>query len=242
MAARKHTPGVMVPPVRLDSKTIAANAKAEAKATERLTARAAPPETCRPEIAPAPARGPIEAVPIRETYFTEHGSIRTRNAGEGGRTAARRRDVFDRMAHAAAIKAKGKPHEPPFSKTQVETARAYAALWERHQCAGVKCSSLEAQSGGGGQGSYIDAVLRDGERLATMAEAIGRGYAIEPKRASRTSLQRRAIPVLHVVERVCCRDMALADVLTFYGWAPDGNNLTEVRHALRDALDRIYGM
>ena len=76
------------------------------------------------------------------------------------RSAMQRADVFDVMMAKAA--SNGKP--APFTRAQVAAGRYYRDLVERHACAGIRCSSVEAlRSGGGDSGSFIDAVLRDRE-------------------------------------------------------------------------------
>jgi DNA-directed RNA polymerase specialized sigma24 family protein len=74
---------------------------------------------------------------------------------------------------------------------------------ERHDARGARCSSIEGQSRGTGGGSYIDAVVAEGQRLDRMRSAIGDGWAMEPRRVGPNGDLRRAIRVRKMVDMVC---------------------------------------
>lgn len=211
-------------------------ADADRRAQE-LLARAAVPEACGPEIPVAPARAGLV---VEDRWEMVPGSTeRRRVAGHAGRKGARVGDAFDRMAEACARRKAGEP----FTPGQVSAGRDYAALVERLSASGVRCSSLEAvaQAGAGG-GSFIDAVVQDARRLASLRRRIGGGVAIEVRRVrpSRRGT-RRAIPDLVLVEMVCCGGLSLSQVLDRHAWSVSGDNLRAVRLALAAALDRMQG-
>ena len=123
--------------------------------------------------------------------------------------------------------------------------RFYRDLVERHESAGVKCSSLESlsQRGGGGSGSdYMDAVLRDRDQIGALRKRIGVGSAmvvrrIRPSgRGSRTSIMDRRL-----VDIVCLEDGTITDVLRTHGWANDAKLRVALCKALAEVLDRMMG-
>ena len=226
-------------------------ARAEAR-LDQVKASAAIPEACGPDIAPAPARGafatfrPIEIVP---------GSAGTaRPAGYRGpgevqhRAAIRRADVFDAMIedarrrHATRGDDAG-PFVPPFTPGQVQVARDYRDLVERHAAGGMKCASLDAVTRGGGQGEFIDAFIHDAIRLAKIEERIGAGVAM-PVRRRRPSLRgaaARDITARALVDMVCLGGVSLQRVLIRHGWTGNEARRTLLRMALAAALDRMRG-
>ena len=196
------------------------------------------PDGVGPEIVRhAPARGrllawdPVQVLPDGASGF------KVVDGGYRGRRGARIEDVFDRMA-AQALRA---GREAPFTPAQVGVARAYRTLHERHQAAGVRCSSIEALGGSGG-GSFIDAVLADGEQLALWHRRIGDGAAIVVRRVRPSSRgSRRNIPDRALVDGVCLHDQTLAEVLAAYGWSVKGVTRKAAQQALAAALDRMAG-
>lgn len=232
-------------PTRLDAE--------RARVVEML-ARAAPPVSCGPEMPVAPARGPMFTFQPREMVVTEAGGRRSVRTGYRGRDAAQVADVFHRMEaaarsrHARAAKraqAEGRDvpvFVPPFDPGQVEAARDYAALSERVACSGVKCSSLEAQSGGsGGNGSREEAMLADFQRLRALHRRIGSGLAREVRRIRPEGRKRRAIRVRTLVDLVCLGGVPLSAVLRRHGWAVDAGAVEGLRRSLAAALDRMRG-
>ena len=160
------------------------------------------PDSCGPEIIPAPARGPLRAWMPTELrplasvddpqpgLRTERliGDYQSEPMGYRGRDAARRVDVFDLMedqARAAWSKAGRKEaFVAPFTPGQVMTARYYRDLTERHSAGGMRCASLETtgRGGAGGSGEFIDAFVHEGRILAAMHRRIGAMPAMTVRR------------------------------------------------------------
>lgn len=224
-------------------------------AVSRLRAASQPPVECGPEIPAAPARGelktfrPIELVPgsvgtARDTGHWERGEDQRRRG-------ARIRDVFDRMHDQAraAHKAKGDkagPFVPPLTPAQVQIARDYRDLTERHAAGGMKCASLEAAGrGSGGQGGeFIDAFVAEGLRLDAFHRRIGTGVAMAVRRirpSGRGSKTASLITDRTLVDKVCLGDCDLGQVLNAHGWSVQTAPLGALRKALAAALDRMQG-
>ena len=143
--------------LRMTQTERAGRAAAEQARINAVKEAARVPESCGPEIIPAPGRGPMRKVTQRE-------GIAARKSGFLGRDSAMTADVFDRMERASRRawratcnkrKAKGLdelPYVPMFTPGQLSAARDYAALVERVEASGVKCASLETtgRSGSGG--------------------------------------------------------------------------------------------
>ncbi|WP_147405333.1 hypothetical protein [Pseudooceanicola sediminis] len=236
-------------------------------ACAEVLARATPPVSCGPEIPVAPARGPMVAFTPVEGRKTREGTFEQYHAGYLGRDAARRADAFDlmtdqaRRAHPKRVAAAKEAHDtrsaaatgpvpdfvppafaPPFSIGQVAVGRDYAALTERCACAGVKCSSLEAQRASGGRaGDREAAVFRDFERLRVYHRRIGDGLAKEVRRIRPGGAKRSAIRARYLVDQVCLGGMSLAGVLSACGWCNDAKTREGLRLALCAALDRMQG-
>jgi hypothetical protein len=218
-----------------------------------ILARAMPPERVSREIIAAPARLYSIAETPRETVLTENGPRVQRSAGPG-RDRVRVGDAFDvmeeqaRRAHAKRTKGlerEGKPifpFQPPFSVGQVEIGREYAALVERCDGAGVKCSSLETIGGGSGDPDAREAaIFHDFQRLRVLRRRIGDGLAREIRR-HRPGERRSAIRVRALVDDVCLSGLTLDQVFARYGWANVNMNMrADLRSALCGALDRMRG-
>ncbi len=241
--------------------------RASDAACAEVLARATPPESCGPAIPVAPARGPMVTFTPVERRQTNEDAFELFHAGYLGRDAARCADAFDlmtdqaRRAHpkrvAAAKEAYDKraadatgltpdfvppAFEPPFSIGQVAIGREYAALTERCACAGVKCSSLEAQHGSGsGGGDREAAVFRDFEQLRVFHRRIGDGLAKEVRRIRPGGAKRSAIRARYLVDQVCLGEMSLTQVLNACGWCNDAKTREGLRVALCAALDRMRG-
>lgn len=229
-------------------------------AVAALKAASQPPVECGPEIPMAPARGemktfrPIELVPgsvgrARDTGHWERGE-------DSRRRAARIKDVFDRMEDQAraAHKARGEkgggdkaaPFAPPLTPAQVQIARDYRDLEERHAAGGMKCASLEtAGRGSGGQGGeFIDAYVAEGLRLAALHRRIGAGVAMAVRRirpSRRGGTASGLITDRALVDKVCLGDCDLGQVLKANGWSVHGKANEALRKALAAALDRMQG-
>lgn len=216
-----------------------ASHRREAEAVSRVRAAGAVPERCGPEIPEAPARGPFQV--FQPVEMVPGSALRARPAGWQGRDAIRMGDAFDVMAEQA----RRQKAAAPFTPGQVQAGRDYARLVERLDAAGVRCSSLEAlaQRGGGG-GSFVDAVLRDRQRLQAMRHRIGDGLAIEVRRvrpSDRGGVRRRAMSDRVLVDLVCVREKCLSEILRSFGWAASTKNRAALRAALCGALDRMQG-
>ncbi|MDK3017613.1 hypothetical protein [Pseudodonghicola flavimaris] len=212
----------------------------EAARIAAVKARGRVPEQCGPDIPEAPARGAFRLVQLRRLYPDGAEGYRVKDAGHLGRAAICNADVFDRMAASAA-----RARKPvPLSPGQIAMGRHYRDLVERHACAGLRCSSIEAvRSGGSGQGGgFMDAVLRDREEIAWLHRRIGAGVAMAVRRVRPSARGTRvAIPDRQLVDLVCLEDQALSDVLRAYGWSVYGDTLRGLTGALAAALDRMTG-
>ncbi len=216
----------------------AARLEAEAKRVASVKARGRLPKKCGGEIPNAPARGAFRVFQPTMLYPDGNESYVAKPAGYRGRSAIQRADVFDRMAASAARSKK----PMPLSYAQVATGRYYRDLVERHACAGLKCSSIEAirSSGSGRGGDFMDAVLRDREQIERLRRRIGTETAmvvrrIRPsKRGSRVSISDRRL-----VDMVCLEDRALSGVLKAHGWSVSGETSGAVAKALASALERM---
>lgn len=152
-------------------------------------------------------------------------------------------DQLSVMCRHARARHKGEPEAfvAPFTPGQVQMGRHYQALVERHDAAGMKCVSIEAQGGGsGGQGGFIEALLQARQEIATLHCRIGDGIALQVQRGGAGS-GRRAITVRRLVDAVCLQDEDLTTVLRAHGWAAKGDVRERLRAVLIDALDRMQG-
>ncbi|MEX5516293.1 hypothetical protein [Pseudophaeobacter sp. 1A09344] len=212
----------------------------EAERIAAIKARGAVPRQCGDAIPEAPARGAFQVFEPMRLCPVGADDYEAQPVGYRGRSALRNADVFDVMAAAAARKKK----PAPFTLGQIAMGRHYRDLVERHATAGVRCSSVEAlRTGGNGQGGeFIDAVLRDRDKIDLLRRRIGTGSAIEvrrvrpSKRGSRVSITNRRL-----VDMVCIEDRSLREVLEAHGWSVYGETVKAVRAALAGVLDRMAG-
>lgn len=230
----------------------------EAARLAEVRARGVVPDGCCPDIPEAPARGPFRLVQMQALYPEGEDGFTSKPAGYMGRSTMQAADAFDvmeakaRAAHARKVtraKAAKQPapsYRPPFTPGQVAMGRLYRDLVEKHACAGVKGSSLETLSqGGGGQGGeFIDAVLRDRQRLKLLQDRIGSGVFLAPRRASAHSMDRgtrRAISDRHLVDAVCIEGHAVSAVLTRCGWSQKADLTRRLTARLAELLDAMMG-
>jgi hypothetical protein len=215
-----------------------ARLQSEAARLAAIEARGRVPVICGDAIPQAPARGAYRVFEPAALIPDGEGGFEARSAGYRGRSAIQRADVFDVMAAKAARHNKASPLSPG----QVAMGRHYRDLVERHACAGLKCSSIEAiRSGGSGRGGdFMDAVLRDREEIDRLRRRIGTGSAmvvrrIRPsQRGSRVSISDRRL-----VDMVCLEDRAPNAVLKAHGWSAYGETSQVVAKALGLAFDRM---
>ena len=212
--------------------------KAEADRIEAVKAQGYVPEICGDAIPEGPARGAIRVFQPMSLFPDGKDDWVARPSGYRGRSAMQRADVFDVMTAKAV--SNGKP--APFTREQVAAGRYYRDLVECHACAGVRCSSVEAirSGGGGGSGSFIDAVLRDREEIERIRRRIGAGTAmvvrkIRPsKRGSRVNITDRQL-----VDMVCLEGKPISAVLRAHGWSVRGQTSGALRQALAEVLGRM---
>lgn len=198
---------------------------------------AASPAGVSREVLAAPARGPV--APFRESVVLPAGDdgFEVVDAPYRSGCPGRARDVFDVMVDQA-LRSGG---AAPFTAGQVGAARDYRAVYERVQSSGMKLSSVGVdRTGGQGRVDFMDAYMRDSERLSGFRAAIGDGVALSPKHRS-ASVVRRAIMVRELVDAVCIRERALSAVLTAHGWKVSGKARNDLRAALCAALGRMRG-
>lgn len=198
------------------------------------------PSEVGPEIPMAPARGPVRMLDMMASYPKGDHDFEMKAAGFLGRKTLQRADSFDVMAAKAARHKKASP----FSPAQVAMGRFYRDLVEKHDSAGVKCSSLESlsQRSAGSGSDFMDAVLRDRDRIGMLRKRIGSGSAmvvrrIRPSdRGSRVTIMDRRL-----VDIVCLEDGTITDVLRKHGWGDDAKLRAALQQALASVLDRMMG-
>lgn len=220
----------------------------EAARVAAVKSGAANPDGCSREVPEAPARGPVAE--FREyRYLPKGDDFEPVEAPYRAGCPGRVRDIFDTMTDQ--VGRRGGP--PPFTLRQVDAGRAYGALHQRVQSAGVKCSSVfDTRGGGRGRVDFMDAYMRDVERLGLFHEAIGDGTAkdIRSKRSvlhggtlvgevELRAIGRQVITVRALVDQVCIYESSLSDVLKVHGWRPTGKNRKTLRAALCAALGRM---
>lgn len=197
------------------------------------------PEECGPAIPIAPARGPVRSFTATKLYPDGEDGYTAKRSGHMGRKTLQRADSFDVMTEQSKRNAKA----PPFTPGQVSMGRYYRDLVERHACAGMRCASLEAVSGGGGgSGEFMDAVLRDKERIAVLQRRIGDKAAMSVRRIRPSNSGSRSLILdRRLVDMVCLKDKTLTDVLEAHGWKKQTKFIQSLRIALGGALDRMMG-
>ncbi|MCA0848324.1 hypothetical protein [Salipiger thiooxidans] len=234
-----------------------------------ILARATPPSRCSSAIPVAPARQTVIAEVPRRAVMTEAGP-RVRRDDDGMGDRARLGDAFDvmddqaRRRHKgvvakawqvhlercaeAAVAGKREPvwreprYVPPFTSGQIAVGRDYAALTERCNASGLKCSSLEAlRASASGGGDRETAVLRDMSRLRAFHHRIGHGLAKEVRRIRPAGAKRSAIRARTLVDQVCLGGSTLTAVLEHHGWGVKGESVEALRRSLVAALDRMQG-
>lgn len=219
-------------------------------AMERLERKARIPDGVAPDdgingVSPAVARGRIHPFKETEVVQTRTGSV-VRNVTRHGARPAMAEDAFHRMARQTRTGA------PFFEEGHALTGRAYAALTERVACAGVKCTSLEAQTGGGdGRGSFIDSVIADSRLLDFCHQRIGDGVALRPRRVlAQADRGRRPITTRAVVDAVCLGlvhgrprgVVTISDLLFLHHWGRGPKAMKAAQAALLEALDGLMGL
>lgn len=220
----------------------------EAARLAAIIARATPVEGSGPAIPIAPARGPSRS-------FTPHvvmpdpkekTGYKVEATGWRGFNAVKAMDIFDDLERrAAARKDKdGNPGRSPFTKGQVNIARRYRDLVERHDAGGMKCASLETRGRGGAAsgGEFIDAFVAEGREIQRLQRLIGNGAAMVVRRvrpSARGKDGARIILDRVLVDAVCLHGKRFDAVLTAHGWKKTGRNVAALTVALMASLDRM---
>lgn len=254
MELQRNGRGLIINPAHDQEARPMIEADRVAQALADIKAMAAVPYQCGDAIPVAPARGVVLRYTPQELVRGKDGRDRVEWTGYRGRDGARVRDVFDTMteqaerAYANRCKAKkDAAFTPPFTWGQVMAGRDYAALTERCNASGVKCSSLEAlrQASSGG-GCRDEAIFRDFARLRALHRRIGDGLAKQlrrhrPSESSAGQAPRRAIRVRYLVDQVCLADRSLSEILKGNGWSGNSKQTRDFRAELCMALDRMQG-
>jgi hypothetical protein len=104
--------------------------------------------------------------------------------------------------------------------------------------ASVRLSQRSAGSGS----DYMDAVLRDRERIGVLRKRIGNGSAMVVRR-NRPSARGSRVTITdrRLVDIVCLEDGTITDVLRAHGWAVKGELVKSLVQALAKALNRMMG-
>lgn len=206
----------------------------QAEAMDAVRRLGAVPDGVGPDICAAPARGPVHTYTQRATVPDGEDGWRVVDVGRGRRGMARA-DAFDRMLDDA----RRHDRPVPFTPGQVAVGRAYAALVERYDAGGVRCSSLESVGGGGGSGrSMLDARLQARDQIGRLRARIGDDLAMRVVRPSRRG-SRVSIPLRALVDAVCLEELTVIEVLRRFGWSVKGETKAAARAALCGALDRM---
>ncbi len=223
---------------RISTQQRAAQREAEATRIARVRARGHVPDACGSEIPEAPARGAFRVVePVQHAPDDT-----SRPSGYRGRKAIREIDAFDRMA-VQALRA-GKPH--PLTASQIAMGRYYRDLTERHAASGMRGARYDGLVGGSGSGGagggYMDAVIRDGRRLALLHARIGSGVSLKVRRV-RPSVRgtRVNIPDRQLVDQICLSEQSVSEILERANWALSGTARRSCTEALAEALERMMG-
>lgn len=222
------------------------------KATlDEIRGAATAPWQCGDAIPIAPARGQVERFTPTELVPDTKGGMKPERTGYRCRDGARVRDVFDKMvdqaerAHANKGKGAG-PFETPFTFGQVLAGRGYAALTERCNASGVKCSSLESLHHSGSGGGREEAIFADFARLRALHRRIGNGLAKQLRRhrpsvSSAGPDPRKSITARHLVDQICLSERTPKEILRACGWSGDSKQIKGLRSELCSALDRMQG-
>ncbi|VCU61585.1 hypothetical protein EPIB2_662 [Tritonibacter mobilis] len=213
----------------------------EAERVAMVKARGVVPSACGDSIPEAPARGAFRVFdPV--ALYPDGSDYAVKSAGYRGRKAIRLADAFDKM--------EGQARKVLFEPHQKAIGRSYGALFEKLDAAGVRCSSVEAmqQQASSGGGEYMDALLRDRQRLDDMQDRVGYGVALSVRRI-RPSARGKVglIKDRSLIDMVCVQDLTLSEVLKKCGWVADGQraqgkHIKSLRLALLSALDRMAGV
>lgn len=184
----------------------------------------------------APARG---AVALQPLYERVGGGMRRRVGAHFRAVCALEAAVIAARARheARGIEA---AFVPPYTLAQIATAGEYRALVEWREGSMIKCASLEpGRSGGGGQGSFIETYVREGNRLAAYQVLIGDGVAMDIRRHIDRGGKRRRITVRAAVDMIVLAGLDVKTILRRFGWDDNGAHIKVLRAAIGAGLDRM---
>jgi hypothetical protein len=208
-----------------------------------VRAAGAVPDACGGAMPMAPARGPLRVFEFLAPYPDGKEGTVLKPAGFQGRKTAQRMDVFGRME----AQSRRRGGEPVLTCSQIGMGRIYASMVQDRDASGVRCSSMEAMSGGGGtREGYTDHRLNLARQIDRLQARIGADCAMAIRRmrpsARGDGVQaRRNILDRVLVDAVCLDDRDLSDVLRGHGWAVKGDTVRAATLALAAALDRMIG-
>lgn len=222
---------------------------AEVGRMAKIIARATPVDGCGPAIPVAPARGPQVAFVPHVVMPDEKAKdgYKVEQTGWRGFSAARAADIFDVLERTAAAKAKeGRTARSPFTAGQVNVARHYRDIVERHDAGGMRCASLEARRGSApsGGGEFMDAFVAEGDMIRWYRSQIGNGVAMSVRRvrpSKRGGEGARLIMDRDLVDAICLHGKSFKQVLIQHGWTKTGRNVAALTEALAAILDRMQG-
>jgi hypothetical protein len=208
-----------------------------------VRAAGAVPDACGDAMPLAPARGPLRVFDMLAAYPDGKTGTILKPAGFAGRKTAQRMDVFGRMD----AQSRRRGGEPVLTASQIGMGRIYATMVQDRAASGVRCSSMEAMSGGGGtREGYTDHRLNMARQIDTLQARIGAGCAMAIRRVRPSARgdgvqARRNILDRVLVDAICLDDRDISDVLHSYGWAIKGDTVRAATLALAGALDRMIG-
>lgn len=220
----------------------------EAVRCRAIMARAAPAEGCGPGIPVAPARGATKAVTpnvVMPDAKSKTG-YKVEATGWRGFKAVRAVDIFDDLERRERSRAEKEQREPrpAFTRAQVDIARRYRDLVERHDAGGMKCASLEARRGGGKSsgGEFIDAFVAEGDEIRLLQRRIGTGAAMVVRRVRPSARGGKSASIIRdrdLVDAICLHGRRFDAVLRAHGWTVTGKSVSALQDALAACLDRM---
>lgn len=220
-----------------------ARTQGERARLDAVLSRATPIEGCGPLIPIAPARGPQVVVTPRRMVPDPKDDTgwKVEDMGWRGFNAVRAADVFDDLARRASKRKAA----PPFTVGQVQVARLYRDLVERHDAGGMRCSSFEAGRGGSSSGGeFIDAFIEEGRVIDLLRSRIGTGVAMAVRRVRPSARGEGGARIIHdrvLVDEICLHGRSFRDVLERHGWACDGRRVQALVAILAAVLTRMQG-
>ncbi|WP_407496826.1 hypothetical protein [Pseudooceanicola sp. MF1-13] len=201
------------------------------------------PPTVGPDVQQTAARGPVRVFDMIGPHPVGENGVEYGPAGHRGRKTVQLADAFDVMAARAAARGAGSP----FTAEQIGMGRFYRNLVERYESAGMRASSMDATTrGGGGPDGFMDALLADRQRIMIIRRRIGDGVAlsmrkVRPSRRATRGTTRSVILDRRAVDAICLQEATLTDVLRAHGWAANGTNFKALTRAVGRTLERMAG-